>query len=61
MDPPDGALPAPQDEGGPKLWELSPDELRTRLDAALWPEASSAHTWVPRPPMTLSDYIENGT
>ena len=60
IDPPAGAIPAPEGDEGARLWELPPEELRARLDAQLWPTDDSAHKWVPRPPMSLSDYIENG-
>lgn len=60
ISPPDGTLPPPEGDDGPKLWELSPDELRARLDAALWPKDDSNHRWVPKPPMSVSDYIEKG-
>lgn len=55
--PPAGAIPAPEGDEA-KLWELPPEELRARLDAQLWPTDDSNHKWVPKPPMSLSDYLK---
>lgn len=63
VDPPAGAIPAPDGDDGPKLWELSPQELQARVTAALWPgdvADDSAHQWVPRPPLTLDQYLRDG-
>jgi hypothetical protein len=59
-DKPDGDVPSPQDDAPPKPWEMSPEQLRAHLTAALWPEAESAHQWVPQKPMTLDQYLEGG-
>lgn len=63
VDPPAGAIPAPEGDGEKPLWELSPQELQARVTAALWPgdvADNSAHIWTPRPPLTLDQYLENG-
>jgi hypothetical protein len=57
IDPPAGAIPAPEGDEA-KLWELDPQDLRARLDAQLWPTDDSNHKWVPKPPMSLSDYLK---
>lgn len=62
IDPPAGAIPAP--EGETPLWELSPEELRARVTAQLWPGETvadtSAHRWVPKPAVSLADYLKDG-
>lgn len=60
VDSPEGALPVPGGDSEPKLWELSPQELQARAMAALWPTDDSDHKWVPRPPVSLADYLANG-
>ncbi|MFF3911544.1 hypothetical protein ACFYZJ_37710 [Streptomyces sp. NPDC001848] len=63
VDAPDGALPSPEGDGEPKLWQLGPQELQARVTAALWPGDigdNSAHAWVPRPPVTLDQYLRDG-
>jgi hypothetical protein len=58
--PPYGTLAPPQDGDAPKPWELSPQDLRAQMDKALWPTDGPGHTWTPRPPMSLSDFVKNG-
>lgn len=59
VDAPAGSLPAPEGAERP-LWELSPQELQAKVTAALWPTDDSNHRWVPRAPISVSDYLANG-
>ncbi|MHA6762064.1 hypothetical protein [Streptacidiphilus sp. PAMC 29251] len=58
--PPMGTVPGPVDAEPPKPWELSPQQLRVEMDAALWPTDTAGHTWVPRAPVSLSDFLQHG-
>lgn len=49
-----------EDTQSPKPWEMSPQEFGAMAMTALWPEAESAHQWVPRPPMSLDEYLRDG-
>ncbi|MDJ0341789.1 hypothetical protein [Streptomyces sp. PH10-H1] len=59
IDSPAGAIPAPAGDGA-KMWELPPEELRAQLTNALWPTDTSRHKWVPRPAMTLDQFVRDG-
>jgi hypothetical protein len=58
--PPMGTLQAAPDAEPPKPWELDPAALRVAMDKALWPTDDSNHTWVLRPPMSLTDFLKSG-
>ncbi|WP_406507640.1 hypothetical protein [Streptomyces sp. NBC_00212] len=50
--------PAPAEDAPAPMWTLPPQEFSAIATAALWPQAD--HQWVPRPPMTLEQYLKDG-
>jgi hypothetical protein len=60
VEPPNGVLPKPDGDQGVHPWEMSPQELRAAMDLELWPTDDSNHRWVPRAPMSLSDFLKSG-